>query len=126
MFNVIIGAELAGPATIFHVNDAVNDVRKKGHRALREVDDETLTGTKYLWLYAEENRPERFAEQWAVLQGSHLKTGRAWAIKECLRDLWAYRYRVWAERHWKHWYYWASRGSIREAAEAALKRINAK
>jgi transposase len=102
-----------------HVNDAVNDVRKKEHRALRAAGDETLTGTKYLWLYAEENRPERFAEQWKMLQALHLKTGRAWALKECLRDLWDYRYRAWAERHWKYWYNWATHSQLPPIVKAA-------
>ena len=31
----------------------------------------------------------------------HLKTGRAWAIKESLRDLWHYRRKGWGLRHWR-------------------------
>ena len=57
---------------------------------------------KYLWLYSEENLPESAVEKFAALRGLHLKTGRAWAIKESLRDLWEYRRRGWALRHGKH------------------------
>ena len=32
---------------------AVDTVRKQAHRALMAAGDETLKGTKYLWLYAE-------------------------------------------------------------------------
>ena len=34
----------------------------------------------------------------------HLQTGRAWAIKESLRNLWNYQRKGWALRHWKAWY----------------------
>src|SRR5262249_22169055 len=34
-----------------HMNQAVDEVRKREHQALRKAGEETLTGTKYLWLY---------------------------------------------------------------------------
>ena len=40
-----------------HMGKAVDTVRKREHRTLRANGDETLTGSKYLWLYAEENLP---------------------------------------------------------------------
>jgi transposase len=39
---------------------ATDDVRKKEHRALKQMGNERLTGSKYLWLYAEENFPEKY------------------------------------------------------------------
>jgi transposase len=50
-----------------------------------------LTGTKYLWPFSDERRPEYHAETFATLQAMNLKVGRAWAIKEALRTLWTYR-----------------------------------
>jgi transposase len=38
-----------------YMGKAVDTVRKREHRALRAAGDETLTGSKYLWLYSEEN-----------------------------------------------------------------------
>ena len=49
----------------------------------------------------------------------HLKTGRAWAIKESLRDLWAYRRKGWALRHWKRWYFWATHSRLKPVIEVA-------
>ena len=49
----------------------------------------------------------------------HLKTGRAWAIKESLRDLWGYRRRGWALRHWRHWYFWATHSRLEPVIEVA-------
>lgn len=102
-----------------YLNKAVDEVRKKEHRALRAEGDETLTGTKYLWLYAEENLPERHADQFAALRAMHLKTGRAWAIKESLRDLWDYQRRGWAERHWRQWFFWATHSRLPPVVKAA-------
>ena len=46
----------------FHImkqmNEAVDAVRKEENRLLLEDDFDILKGTKYLWLYAEENTPE--------------------------------------------------------------------
>jgi transposase len=92
-----------------HMNRAVDTVRKQEHRALRSQGDETLSGTKYLWLFAEENLPAAHQERFALLQRRHLKTSRAWALKEMLRDLWNYRRRGWALRHFQGWYQWAVR-----------------
>ncbi len=98
---------------------AVDAVRKAEHRLLRATGDQTLTGTKYLWLYSRENLPEE-QEQWlTAMRRLHLKTGRAWAIKESLRDLWGYQRRGWAERHWKHWYFWATHSRLEPVIEAA-------
>ena len=68
--------------------------------------DDTLSGSKYLWLYAEENLPEQHRARFAQLKALTLKTGRAWALKESLRELWHYTRIGWAERHWKRWYFW--------------------
>lgn len=37
-----------------HVNEAVDKVRKQEHKALMAQGDETLKGTKYLWLFRRE------------------------------------------------------------------------
>jgi transposase len=102
-----------------HMLAAVDAVRKAEHRALRAAGDETLTGTKYLWLYSEENLPEYHEERLAQLRRLHLKTGRAWAIKESLRDMWDYRYWGWASRHWQRWYYWATHSRLKPVIRVA-------
>jgi transposase len=95
-----------------HVSEAVDAVRKAEHRRLRGAGDETLKGTKYLWLYAKENLPESERDRFAAPRALHLKTGRAWAIKESLRELWGYRRKGWALRHWKRWYFWATHSRL--------------
>jgi len=102
-----------------HMTDAVDKVRKQEHRALQGQGDDSLKGTKYLWLFSEENLPEDWNEWLTRLQALHLKTGRAWAIKEALRDLWGYQRKGWALRHWKHWYFWATHSRLEPVVKVA-------
>ena len=91
-----------------HMNEAVDAVRKEENRLLLEDDIDVLKGTKYFWLFAEENLPEKMVERFAFLRELNLKTSRAWAIKESLRELWNYRRKGWAELYWRQWYFWAT------------------
>jgi transposase len=102
-----------------HIGKAVDTVRKREHRTLRAAGDETLTGSKYLWLYAEENLPAKHRPVFDGLVARPLKTARAWAIKESLRDLWSYTHRGWAVRHWKRWYFWATHSRLAPVIETA-------
>jgi transposase len=71
---------------------AVDTVRKHEHREfLHAGHDSPLTGTKYIWLFSDEGRPDHHAETFATLQALNLKVGRAWAIEEALRTLWTCR-----------------------------------
>jgi transposase len=102
-----------------HMNKAVDQVRRGEHRRLQEEEDNTLAGTKYLWLFAEENVPEIKAEDFEWLRSLHLKTGRAWAIKEALRHLWTYERKGWALRYWKDWYFWATHSRLKPVVKVA-------
>jgi transposase len=102
-----------------HMLEAVDSVRKAEHRILQSEDDDTLKGTKYFWFFSEENLPEEYAERFAHLRRLHLKTGRAWAIKESLRDLWNYQSKGWARRHWQAWHTWAIRSRLKPVVKVA-------
>lgn len=102
-----------------HMGRALDTVRKREHRELLAGDDETLTGSKYLWLYSRENLPEHHADRFKQLRAIDLKTGRAWSIKESLRHLWSYTRRGWAERHWRQWYFWATHSRLKPVIETA-------
>ncbi len=91
---------------------AVDGVRKREHRDLRAVGDATLSGSKYLWLYAAENVPTRDRSRWRALIAGDLRTARAWAIKERLRDLWHYEHPTWALKFYRRWYYWATHSRL--------------
>lgn len=109
----------------FHVmqeiNEAVDAVRKAEHRQLLMVDDSSLLGTKYLWLWASENVPLKVRRQFAALKRLNLKTGRAWSIKEMLRHLWSFKSLRRAVAFFKRWYAWASRCRLAPVIKAAHK-----
>lgn len=108
----------------FHIvkllNDAVDKVRRQEHKALRREGDDTLTGTKHLWLYGHENVPEKRAERFDQVKGLNLQTARAWAIKETLRDLWEYRSSAWARKFFAKWFGWARRSKLDPIKKVAL------
>ena len=102
-----------------HMNAAVEEVRKRELRRLHAECEDALKGTKYLWLFAEENLPEPQKEWFARLRAMHLQTGRAWSIKESLRHLWSYRRKGWAQRFWRRWYFWATHSRQKPVVKVA-------
>jgi transposase len=102
-----------------HMGVAVDTVRKQEHRALRAEGLATLTGSKYLWLYSEENLPQVHRQRFKALKTANLKTARSWAIKESLRVLWGYHRLGWARRFWKQWYFWATHSRLKPVIEVA-------
>ncbi|MBH0188720.1 MAG: ISL3 family transposase [Nitrospira sp.] len=110
-----------------YIGKAVDTVRKQEHRELMASGDETLKGSKYLWLYSRENVPARRREEFTALRRQELKVGRAWAIKEALRCLWQYVYPASGWKFWKQWYFWATHSRlepIRKAAETIRRHID--
>ncbi len=107
-----------------YLGKAVDTVRKQEHRERLAQGDTTLTGTKYLWLYSREHVPASRRREFNALRRLELKVGRAWAIKEALRQLWHYRYPAVAHRFWQRWYFWATHSRLKPIREAAatLKR----
>ncbi len=83
-----------------HVLDAVDKVRKREHKGLLQAGDSTLTKSKYLWLTNPANMTEKTKARFDELKGAELKTGRAWALKEALRELWGYTSPTWAAKFW--------------------------
>jgi transposase len=102
-----------------HLGDAVDKVRRHEHRDLLEIQDETLKGTKYLWL----RNPEKMGSgAWAALselRDRALRTARAWALKETAMTLWHYSRRGWALRAWNSWLAWAQRCRLEPMVRAA-------
>ena len=95
-----------------HMNEAGNDVRKREHRQLSEEGRSPLGGTRFWWLYGRENLPERHREGFAALHAAHLKTGRAYAIKEALRDLRVQDSSKTGAAYWRWWRFWATHSRL--------------
>ncbi len=102
-----------------HVHEAVDRVRTAEHRALKQAGDERLTGTKYLWLMRPQEMSLEQRRTFRVLRQSDLKVGRAWALKERLRQLWPYRYLGAAQRFFARWFWWAIPSRLRPMAAVA-------
>jgi transposase len=98
---------------------AVDKVRKVEHKQLSQQGEEVLKGTKYLWLWSEENIPLWRREEFDSLRAKDLRICRAWAIKENLRHLWDYRYEAHMRKYFKRWYFWATHSRLTPIKKAA-------
>jgi transposase len=110
-----------------HVVEAVDKVRKSEHKQLSELGEEVLKGTKYLWLWSQENIPQWRQEEFDALRSKDLRVCRAWAIKENLRHLWDYRYEAPMRKYFKRWYFWATHSRlepIKKAAKTLKSHVN--
>lgn len=109
----------------FHISKelggAVDKVRRMEHRTLKREGDETLKGSKQLWLFNPEKLDEVRFSQLESLQQQDLKTARAWAIKENFRWFWDYTYAGNAKKFFDRWYGWARRSKLEPIRKAAAK-----
>ena len=101
------------------VTTAVDTVRKQEHQELMKQKIDVLKGTKYLWLWNEENVPDYRREEFEQLRGMDLKVCRARAIKENLRNLWSYHTIGWMRRFFNDWFRWATHSRLTPIIKAA-------
>lgn len=112
----------------FHVSkylgEAVDQVRRQEHKELMAQGDETLKGTRQLWLYNPEHFSPQQVEEFGALKDLHLKVARAWAAKEMFTHFWEYQQTGWARRFFKDWFGWVSRSRLQPLITVAqmLKR----
>lgn len=86
------------------VNEAIDKVRKEENKRLQAEGDETLKGTRYLFLKNYDNLKESKRQELESLFTSKLETGKAWTYKEILRDLWHHETAT-AAKEFFHWWY---------------------
>lgn len=122
----LVRAAIGGEKIVFdrfhimmHMNEAVDLVRRRENRALRADGDDTLVGSKHMWLYARENIPDRYSDSFSELRNANLRTARAWAIKEMLRDLWDRPSEKAAKRWYARWRSWATRSRLQPVRKVA-------
>jgi transposase len=108
-----------------YLNKAVDEVRKQEHRELLEKGDDTLKGTKYLWLH---NFPDlRTERSFQELYAANLKTSRAWRLKESFNGFWDYRYKGAALKFFRDWHKKVKRSRLeplKKVAEMLANRID--
>jgi transposase len=132
-FIAAAGKELPEAEVVFdrfhvskHMGEALDSVRRSEHRQLMRQGDARLAGSRYHWLRCEETLHEKHREAFEALKQSGLKTARAWAIKELLREFWECRNEAFAEDHFHRWYDWAVRsrmGPIKKVARMLKKHL---
>lgn len=107
----------------FHIaklaGDAVDQVRRSEAKNLAKEGDDRLKGTRYSWLRNPLDETAEQARKFAPLRNSHLKTARAWAIKETLMDFFRYRQVKRASDFFRDWFGWASRSKLRPIVKLA-------
>ena len=105
-----------------HVIEAMDQVRRRENRVLRQRGDHRLTGTKFLWLKTRVAGTDFTAaarRQFRRLRRSTLKSARAWAMKEAFRRLWDYRSIPAARAFFARWQAWAIRSRLRPMVHVA-------
>jgi transposase len=98
-----------------HVGQAVDKVRRQEHRELLRQEDERLKGTKYIWLYREENLSDKHRPTLEALKATNLKVAKAWAMQESLSGLWSYLSVGWTRRFMKRWLTWVKKTVVPHA-----------
>ena len=92
----------------FHVmqlaTQAVDKVRRQEHKRLRMEGDDRLKGTRYVWLKSQENLTDKQRSLLEETYHQQLETGKAWAYKEMLRDLWHHASPNAATHYFQDWY----------------------
>jgi len=89
---------------IAHLTKAVNQVRKQEHTLLMEQGNESLKGTRFLWITGKENLREEQEVNLEKVKTIAIKTSQAWMFKEYARSLWSFSRKGAALRAWKKWY----------------------
>jgi transposase len=101
----------------FHIvkmaNEALDRVRQQECAMLNRQSNPILKQTKQLWLWAEENLPQKYQDRFAQLKQLDLKTSVAWAMKENLRRLWERPTLIAGRDHLVNWIAWVNRSGIK-------------
>jgi transposase len=58
------------------------------------------------------------------LKDGQLRTARAWAIKESLREFWNADSPTDARKFWDRWYFWATHSKLPEVIKVRAGRAN--
>ena len=114
----------------FHVSkylgEAVDKVRRQEHKELMAQGDETLKGTRQLWLYNPQNFSPEQAGGVRRAQGLAVESGAGLGGQGTVQpSSGTYQEEGWARRFFKSWFGWVSRSRLKpmsrsgRAAQAA-------
>jgi transposase len=101
------------------INQAINDVRQREAVMGTGKERTALKKTRQLWLWGEENLPQRHAERFEELKQSTLKTARAWRLKELWRTFKSCVDATDGRAFFKNWYALAMRSKLEPIKKVA-------
>lgn len=106
----------------FHVvqimNKAVDSTRKEEQKKLSEEQRKLMFGSRFCFLYARENLPAKHKDKFDKVAAIAVKTSRAWAIKDALRDALSLPPPDF-EPAFKKWHWWATHSRLEHVRKAA-------
>lgn len=102
-----------------HLGEAVDRVRRAEHKALLANGDDSMKGSRYLWLSNPGNMDAAATGALEALHEMNLKTGKAWALKETAMCIWRFVQRSRAEAEWKAWIAKAMRSRLEPIKKVA-------
>lgn len=104
---------------VSHLNDSVNEVRRSEHKQLLSQGDDTLKGSRWLFVMNSMNMNPQQEAAFADLKFAALNTSRAWAIKELFLSFWCYHQEGSARKFFRKWFGWASRCRLKPILKVA-------
>ncbi len=102
-----------------HLGEAVDRVRRREHKALLNLDNDSLKGWRYLRLTNPDNLDAAGTGALVAMHQMNLKTSRAWALKETAMWIWRLVQRGRATREWTAWLSEAMRSRLEPVKKVA-------
>jgi len=96
------------------VSQAVDEVRRQ-----EQANHPELAGTRYIWLKNQWNLTEHQTLTLERLRGGHLKTAKAYLLRNVFQDIFLPGNKDQAPRLLQQWYFWATHSRITPMIEAA-------
>jgi transposase len=104
-----------------HLNRALDEVRRKEVRKLTGKEKVDLKKTRYILLKNPWNLKPKEKRRLSYLIKLNNRVIRGYFLKESFQKFWDYVSRGWAEKHLKHWLWWASHSRLEPIKEFAKK-----
>jgi transposase len=101
-----------------YLSKAVDQIRRKENKELVAEGDDTMKGSKHLWLFNVDNLTEKKWLRFEILLQSDLRTAEAWALKENMRWFWDYKHAGNARKYFLKWY-----DQVVEYGETAMVKV---
>lgn len=87
-----------------HLNNAVDQTRRRENTLLIKKGDERLKGTKYIWLKGMEHLSDEARAQLDDLKKLELNVSKAWNAKELFQHFWTRKDRQFAQSYFDYWH----------------------